>query len=94
MAVLTDTVRIRLWRATMRFLSSRLESANYTKPDLQAAINAADDWLNLNAAAYNTALTVPFRTNATFAQKALILAVVALARYDTQLLARLLGDVS
>ena len=94
MAVLADTVRVQLWRATMRFLSSRLENANYTKPDLQAAINAADDWFNLNAAAYNTALTVPFRTNATTAQKALILAIVALARYDTQLLARLLRDVN
>lgn len=51
-----------------------------TKPNVQAAIDAVDDWAEANAAAYNTALPNPFKTTASASQKALILAYVCMRR--------------
>jgi hypothetical protein len=51
-----------------------------TKPDVLAAVAAVDDWAEANAAAYNSALPVPFRTTATAPQKALLLAYVCMRR--------------
>jgi len=53
------------------------------KADLRAAVNAVDDWVDTNAAAYNTALPQPFRGDATAAQKALVLQFVVSKRFDT-----------
>lgn len=51
-----------------------------TKPDLAAAVGAADDWADANATSYNSALPLPFRTTATAQQKAILLALVAMKR--------------
>lgn len=51
-----------------------------TKPDLAAAVSAADTWADTNAASYNSALPLPFRTTATSQQKAILLALVAMKR--------------
>jgi hypothetical protein len=94
MAVLSDTIRQQCWRGLMRYWSAQLESiAGITKTDLQAAVNAADDWANTNAASYNTALPAAFKANATATQKALLLAVVCLARFSVPELRRLLGEI-
>ena len=94
MAVLSNAVRQQLWRGLMRFWSAALATlAGCTKADLQAAVNAADDWANTNAASYNSALPATFRTNATTAQKAVLLAVVVLARYDAASIRAILGEV-
>lgn len=94
MAALSTNVRQQLWRGLMRFWSARLEAlAGITKTDLQAAVNAADDWADTNAASYNSALPATFRTNATASQKALLLAVVVLARYGAASIRALLGEV-
>jgi hypothetical protein len=53
---------------------------NYSRADITAAINAADQWATDNSVGYNAALPVPFRTTATASQKALLLAYVALRR--------------
>lgn len=53
---------------------------NFSKVDIRAAIVAADTWATANAASYNTALPVAFRTGASAAQKALLLAYVCLRR--------------
>lgn len=53
---------------------------NFSKADIRAAIVAADAWATANAASYNTALPTVFRTGATAAQKALLLAYVCIAR--------------
>lgn len=94
MAVLSTTVRQQLWRGLMRFWSQRLEAVSgLTKTDLQAAVNAADDWADANAASFNSALPTTFRNNATSAQKALLLAVVVLARYGAASIRAILGEV-
>jgi len=93
MAVLADSIRLQLWRGLMRYWSAQLEGVGVNKTDLRAAVDAADDWANSNAASFNTALPTAFKNNATAGQKALLLAVVALARYDAPLLRRLLGEI-
>ena len=85
MAALSTQDRQRVWRGMTRFWSGQRTSvAGITKADLQAAVNAAG---------FNAALPTAFRTNATAGQKALLLAVVALARFDGPTLRTLLGEV-
>lgn len=55
----------------------------FTKEDLRLAATAADAWATANAASYNTALVSnapAFGADATNAEKALLLAYVALSR--------------
>ncbi len=58
------------------------DAAQLTKPDLRAAVDAADAWVDSNSASYNTALPAAFRTNATARQKALLLTYVILRRFE------------
>lgn len=51
-----------------------------TKPDLKAAVDAADDWCDANASSFNTALPQPFRGTANASQKNLLLAYVCMRR--------------
>lgn len=51
-----------------------------TKVDLRAAVAAADLWADSNANAYNSALPAPFRTTASAAEKAMLLAYVVMRR--------------
>jgi len=77
MAALSDPVRARLWR---KFMEAGASPPTVLKADVRAAVNAVDDWVDSNASAFNTALPQPFRGAATSAQKALILAYIALER--------------
>lgn len=54
---------------------------NMSKSDITDAVEAVDEWLDLAASNYNSALPTAFRTNATAAQKALMLTTVAAAQY-------------
>ncbi len=54
---------------------------NMLKTDWSAAVNAADDWLNANAASFNNALPAAAKTNMTTSQKALLLMFVISKRY-------------
>jgi hypothetical protein len=51
-----------------------------TKADLRAAVDATDQWIDDNAAAYNTALSQPARGALTADQKTLLFCFVALRR--------------
>jgi hypothetical protein len=94
MAALSGVIRAQLWRGVMRLWSSQRSTlSGLLKADIQAAVNAADDWADSNATSYNSALPTAFRTNATAAQKALLLAVVVLARHDSALIRAILGEV-
>lgn len=79
MAVLSDPDRIAIWGAFMR------DAANLppglSKVDLRAAFNAADDWADTNAAAFNTALPVAARTALSSRQKAALLMFVIQQRF-------------
>jgi len=81
MAVLSDADRKIAAREFIRQTFERLaQTAALDTVDIKAAIDAADDWADANAASFNTALPVPFRTTATVAQKALLLAYVCMKR--------------
>ena len=74
-----DKLAIRvLWGSD---LSGRREAFGLSKADLDAAITATDNWIDTNAAAFNTALPVAARTTLTVAQKAELFMRVALKRF-------------
>ncbi len=94
MATLPDLDRLRIWRGLMRYWSSLREPIDgMAKPDLKAAVDAADNWVDANAASYNAALPLPFRNNATAGQKSLLLVAVVLMRYNLNLLRQVFGEV-
>lgn len=93
MPELSDTDRMRIWRGLMRWWSNLRESLALTKPELRAAIDATDTWIDDNQAGYNAALPSAARTNLTLAQKTLLFCAVALARVSIGVLRHLLGEV-
>jgi hypothetical protein len=76
MAILDATNRAR----TLAQIVRDIAWPGLTKPNIKAAVDAVDDWAEANATSFNNALPVPFRTTATAAQKALILAYVCMRR--------------
>jgi hypothetical protein len=94
MATLPEQDRLRIWRGLMRYWSSLRETiSGITKADLKAAVDAADQWIDDNAASYNNTLPQPFRGNATQSQKSLLLVAVVLMRFNLDLLKRMFGEV-
>jgi len=95
MAELSTEDRQRIWRGLMRYWSNaRTTLADYSKADLQAAINATDIWIDDNQVAYNSSLPNPFKTQATDAEKSLMFCAVTMMRMSpglANLLRRALG---
>lgn len=56
-------------------------ACNLTKAQLQAAVDAIDDWLDANAVAMNSALPAAARTGLSTTQKAMLLMAVIARRY-------------
>jgi len=86
---------LRIWRAMMRY-GSRIEIGwtwNITKAQISAAVDATDQWIDDNQAAYNTALPAAFRNNATQAQKTVLFCAVALMRIGIDWLRGIFGEV-
>lgn len=83
MAVLSDIDRTAVSAEIQRQLSDAHESCGVTKAQLRAAIDALDDFLEANAAALNSAIPQPARGALTTAQKARLLAYVALRRWGS-----------
>jgi hypothetical protein len=79
MAALSDQDRADTWADFMRLNTDPWGAL--TKSDLRAALNAVDDWIVANAAAFNTAIPQPARAQLTAPQKARLLQLVAAARY-------------
>lgn len=78
MAVLADNDRMSVWGESMR----QGEALGLTKPDLRAAVNAIDAWIDASAGAFNTAIPQPARTVLTARQKALLLMMVIRRRWE------------
>lgn len=84
MAVLSDNDRAAVSAELQVDLSAVREALGaLTKAEFRAAVNAADQWANDNAAAYNAALPLPARTVLTAAQKARLLMYVIRKRWLT-----------
>jgi hypothetical protein len=89
-----DTTRQKVHFGLMRYWSQLREVlTSVLKADIRSAVNAADDWIDTNQASYNSALPVNFRNNASAGQKAFLLAVVALAKYNLQTLRDWMGGI-
>lgn len=88
---LTVGEKDQVWRGIHKHHSQDRTPENYAKVDLRTAIDDADTYAEANAVTMNTALNATFRSAATDAQKALVYAVVFIARYDPELAKRLLG---
>lgn len=78
MAQLLDADRAIVFAETMRRIASGF--GGITKPDLRAAVDATDTWIDSNAASYNAALPLPARTALSAQEKTLIFCYVALKR--------------
>ena len=76
MAVLTAAERLKVFGHVLRAVAW----PSMTKPNVSAALDATDQWIEDNAASFNTALPLPFRTTATLAQKTVLFAYVAFRR--------------
>jgi hypothetical protein len=74
---LTEQERFEVWADLMR---RRVFPPGLLKSEIRAALNAADDWVDANAASYNTALPQPYRGAADPDQKAILLALICLKR--------------
>lgn len=81
MTVLDTTNRVVVWATMMQRMSDGRESTALTKAQLRAAVDAIDDWVEANAAAFNSAIPQPARGALTTAQKARLLMLIAEQRY-------------
>lgn len=79
MAVLSSEERRRIMAYAMR-QASTLAVSGVDKTELRAAIDATDAWIDSNAASFNSALPVTFRTNANLVQKTILFCYVAMRR--------------
>lgn len=84
MALLTDAERREAWAELMQELSANPDSspAQVLKPDLRAAIDATDTWIDGNTASFNSALPLPFRTAANVRQKVRLFVFVLRKRFE------------
>lgn len=79
MAVLVEEDRVDVWA---RYMRENDGVATVNKPDLRAAVDAIDDWVNANAASFNTAIPQPARGALTAKQKARLLMMVVKKRFE------------
>jgi hypothetical protein len=79
MAVLNEADRADVWANWMRENDAPIA---IVKADLRAAVDAIDDWVNSNAASFNTAIPLPARTSLSARQKEWILHFVIRRRFE------------
>lgn len=82
MAVLSDTDRAGLHAAYMQETSFARTGIALTKAELRAAVNAIDQWVDDNAAAFNSAIPQPARAVLTAKQKSQLFMFVVRRRFE------------
>lgn len=82
MAVLTAAQRAEIHERFMADESVVNTELALNKADLLAAVDAVDDWVDANAAAFNAAIPEPARTSLTAVQKVGLLSAVAHKRWE------------
>jgi hypothetical protein len=78
-AVLSDADRADV-NAQFQREAVNILNLGITKAELRAAVNAADDWAEANASAFNTAIPQPARSAMSLKQKTLLLNYVIFKR--------------
>lgn len=84
MAVLSDAHRQSLRDEAMRISSDLNVPLAVVKSALRAAVDATDDWIDDNAASFNSALPTAARNNLTAKQKTQLFMIVARKRLEVQ----------
>lgn len=74
---LPDADRRQVWA---HFMRAGTGPDGVTKPDLRAAVDAIDAWVDANQASFNAAIPQPARNNLTAVQKSLLLMFVVMRR--------------
>jgi len=83
MAILSPSDRLLTYQRYISDLCARREPlAALLKPELRAAVNAIDDWVDANAASFNAAIPQPARAQLTNTQKADLLVYVVRRRFE------------
>lgn len=82
MAVLSDADRLAIVQQFAADISFARKAFNLSKPDLRAAVNAIDVFVDTNAAAFNTAIPQPARGTLTAREKAELFFRVVRKRFD------------
>lgn len=86
MAVMTSQDRVAVWASFMRQeqMNATLQVGvnGLTKVQLQAAVDAADQWVSDNAASFNSALPVAARSALTASQKSALLMYILIRRFQ------------
>ena len=82
MAVLDEQNRFDAWAEAMR--GKVPGELALTKPELRAAVDAMDDWIDTNQAAFNAAIPQPARGALTTKQKAGLVALVVERRFKVE----------
>jgi hypothetical protein len=80
MALTTDQKADVARQWARKFFAEAAVAANFSHTDLNAAAGATDDYIESIQSAYNAALPLPFRSDATLQQKTLMFCWVALKR--------------
>lgn len=87
MALLEQSSYDKIMRVAMRLQNKySVYGSGLNKPDLMAAIQSADAWINTNEAAFNTALPTQYRTLSNIGEKYGLFSLVVLERagvFDT-----------
>ena len=82
MAVLSDPDRALVAKRLMEEMSNSREQCDALKASVRALVNAADDFIDANAAAFNTAIPQPGRAQFTAKQKSRAFRAVAQRREE------------
>ncbi|KKL98195.1 hypothetical protein LCGC14_1826850 [marine sediment metagenome] len=81
MAVLTRAERKKIASPWVRKIITELgQSKNLTVTDLEAAVQATEDWIEANQASYVAILPEPFKTNTDASAKILLFVYTAMKR--------------
>ena len=94
MAVLPTEDREKITKGLMSYWSVLWELLDLSVQDLQAAVNATDQWIDDNQVSFNLALPQVARDNLTPIQKTLIFCVVAAYRVSQAFAVKLLGGLN
>lgn len=82
MPVLSNADRLALGQQFCSDVSAARTPFSVSRAEFRAAVDAIDDWVDANAAAFNTAIPLPARTALTVKQKAQILMYVMRRRFE------------
>jgi hypothetical protein len=84
MAILIDNDRREIWAEFQRHSSNIWENIGLSKAQLRAAVDATDDWIDINQTSFNDALPAAAKAVLTAKQKVRLFLAVAQKRFNVE----------